>query len=317
MWARIITALGSDGWSTRLDGADLRTRGAAVLVNIETRESDEGLAAARWPAKLRPELEARPVSVALQGTGSSEGAPDYWLAVATHLAEAVDGWIYTETTGELCDAGGAHLATIRAARTDQPTRVMVSRAPDPTAWKAIAAALRADGWDTWFNGGLPAPNQRWVNLLANGQNVAIEVVTPSELRVVGSSPAYVEAATAHLARTLDGQIAAAEAAPAAPDDDDDDTDTDDEDHPIAIDWSKLPHAFTIVLRCDHTVSRAQLDDLARPHDRRHTISFERPRRGSDYVRVTFTGPDGIVELAQRLLTALHERHAAFPIDVET
>ena len=318
VWDRVVVALGDDGWSTRFDGASVRTRGAAVLVDVETRESDEGLMLGRWPAKLRPELEARPVGVALTGSGRGDDAPDYWMAVATHLAEALDGWIYTEATGELCDADGAHLATNRADRTERPTRVVGARAPDQAAGKAGAAALRVDGWDTWFTGGLPTPGQRSISLVANGQNVMIDVATTGELAVVGSSAAYVQATASQLARALDGRIAVAEDEPEAPAEPDEDADDDnDEDRPISIDWSQLPRTFTIVIRCDRAVSRSQLDDLARGYDRRYSIAFERPRRGSDYVRVTFDGPDGLVEIAQRVMSALQECYAAFPIDVET
>lgn len=226
VWNRVIVALGDNGWIARFDGASVRARGAAVLIGVETRESDGGLVLDRWPAKLRSELEARPVGVALTGSGAGDTAPDFWMAVATHLADALDGWIYAEGSGELCDADGAHLATIRARRTNRPTRVVGGHAPDHAAWKAVAAALRADGWDTWFTSGLPRPGQRSVALVANRENVMVDVVTPSEIAVVGSSAAYVQATASHLAR-------------------------------------------------------------------------------------------GVAEVAQRMMTALRERYAAFPIDVET
>lgn len=326
VWDRVIVALRDDGWSTRFDGASMRTRGASVLVNIETRESDGALAPGRWPARLRPGLEARPVGVALGGGGSSDDAPDFWMAVAQHLADALDGWIYLEVTGEMYDADGACLATIRASPTERATRVLGVRAPDQAAWKAVAAALRQEGWDTWFTSGLPTPGQRWIQLVANGEQVSIDMTTAGELAIVGSSPAYVQATATQLARALDGRLAGAEdepEAPAEPDEEveDDEGEDEDEDKPTSIDWSQLAHTFTIVMRCDRAASRDQLDALVRElvgeRTSRHSITFERPKRGSDYVRVTFEGSDGLVEIAQRLMTALRERYAAFPIDVET
>ena len=142
--------------------------------------------------------------------------------------------------------------------------------------------------------------------------MAIDLATAGEVVVAGGSVAYVQATVAQLVRVLGGRIAAAEDEPA---DDDDEDEDEDEDTPISIDWSQLSHTFTIVLRCDRAVSRGQLDDLARGHDGRYTIAFARPSR--DYLRVTFDGPDGLAAIAQRVITALHEGHAAFPIDIET
>ncbi len=155
-WTELGTLLEADGFEpmfddTRLANGSIPDAGvssvqlnagdARVLLNIETRASNEALDVARWPSDVAVELERRPNSLFLQAVG--DGSLDFWNRVASLLAQLLDGWIYDESSGtlEASEPGGDP--------DDEATAIDWTTLPHPSA-RPFTIVFRWDRWPSLY-----------------------------------------------------------------------------------------------------------------------------------------------------------------------
>lgn len=85
---------------------------AEILLNFETRESNEALEAQYWSAPIKDLLAARPKSLFLQVCYTDDESFDFWHDFATSAAEILDGVIYDESAGEIMGRNGEMYAML-------------------------------------------------------------------------------------------------------------------------------------------------------------------------------------------------------------